>query len=532
MFSFLNNLPLPGFSSSSTTTAKSGSAYNSGYRSAGGSSFDPIADARATSARQNALRRPSAAFAVADQGFNSFRGSLSAGWKAEFVSWRFRQALLAELIATTFFVAMGTLSVMFTYTSGLLEGDAKQAGYPYRLLLSMNYSITRFMSISLSFGLTLCALVFATGAISGANMNPAVSVSLWLTGKMSALRCFFYIIMQCTGAVFGSFFARSVSPTLFAAVGGAANVINASDDPRIGLGTVLGGEVIGTALLVFTISAAADAGRERSNRYVGALTPLMIGFSVTLVHFFLIPIDNCSINPARSLGSAVVQGGKRTWSDHWVFWAGPLVGGPFSALLYEFVFSATATSSANADDTKDKTARTELLESAAAITAAEDVIHRTPSIEGDQSQSQTVNMTRSSMSAASTQRETTVSLSSRPQVPSPSQLENQALQMQVLQLQLQMQTERLSNFVPVQQQKPISPVRDIVEPIQAPYVQTAYSAQTTSEYINTNTLEATNIIVPPSVFTSLDSTSNYSMDDSFDASGPPPITEEESRKYE
>ena len=420
------------------------------------------------------------------------------------------------------------------FSLDLFESPAtpKQAGYPYRLLLSMNYSITRFMSISLSFGLTLCALVFATGAISGANMNPAVSVSLWLTGKMSALRCFFYIIMQCTGAVFGSFFARSVSPTLFAAVGGAANVINASDDPRIGLGTVLGGEVIGTALLVFTISAAADAGRERSNRYVGALTPLMIGFSVTLVHFFLIPIDNCSINPARSLGSAVVQGGKRTWSDHWVFWAGPLVGGPFSALLYEFVFSATATSSANADDTKDKTARTELLESAAAITAAEDVIHRTPSIEGDQSQSQTVNMTRSSMSAASTQRETAVSLSSRPQVPSPSQLENQALQMQVLQLQLQMQTERLSNFVPVQQQKPISPVRDIVEPIQAPYVQTAYSAQTTSEYINTNTLEATNIIVPPSVFTSLDSTNNYSMDDSFDASGPPPITEEESRKYE
>jgi len=528
MFSFLNNLP--GFSSS-TSNAKSGGAYNSGYRSAGGSSFDPIADARATSARQNALRRPSAAFAVADQGFNSFRGSLSAGWKAEFVSWRFRQALLAELIATTFFVAMGTLSVMFTYKSGLLEGSATQDGYPYRLLLSMNYSITRFMSISLSFGLTLCALVFATGAISGANMNPAVSVSLWLTGKMSALRCFFYIIMQCTGAVFGSFFARSVSPTLFAAVGGAANVIKS--DPRIGLGTVLGGEVIGTALLVFTISAAADAGRERSNRYVGALTPLMIGFSVTLVHFFLIPIDNCSINPARSLGSAVVQGGKQTWSDHWVFWAGPLVGGPFSALLYEFVFSATATSSANADDTKDKTARNELLESAAAITAAEDAIHRTPSIERDQNQSQTVNMSRSSMSvAASTQRETTVSLSSRPQVPSPSLLENQALQMQVLQLQLQMQTERLSaaNFAPVQQ-KSISPVRDIVEPIQAPYLQTTYSAQTTSDYLNTNTLDA-KVQPPDFTTTNLDST-NYSMNDSFDASsGPPPMTEEESRKYE
>ena len=482
------------FGSSSSSTAKSGGAYNSGYRSAGGSSFDPIADARANSARQNALRRPSAAFAVADQGFNSFRGSLSAGWKAEFVSWRFRQALLAELIATTFFVAMGTLSVMFTYKSGLLEGFATQVGYPYKLLLFMNYSITRFMSISLSFGLTLCALVFATGAISGANMNPAVSVSLWLTGKMSALRCFFYIIMQCTGAVFGSFFARSVSPTLFASVGGAANVINPSGDPRIGLGTVLGGEVIGTALLVFTISAAADAGRERSNRYVGALTPLMIGFSVTLVHFFLIPIDNCSINPARSLGSAVVQGGKQAWSDHWVFWAGPLVGGPFSALLYEFVFSAMATSTANADDTKDKTARNEL------ISAAEDAIQRVPSIEGEQV---------SSMSSSNTEREMTSSNYTAP----PSTVQTSPSENQVFQIRAQQVPD---SYIPVQ--KPLSPIRDVIEipPSQATTVNDSSRSGDATQKLPVYTMD----------------TSSYSADDSFDASGPPPISEEERRKYD
>jgi aquaporin PIP len=497
MFSFLNYFNSP------SSSAKSGSAYTTGYRSAGGSSLDPIADARANSARQNALRRPSAAFAVADQGFNSFRGSLSAGWKAEFVSWRFRQALLAELIATTFFVAMGTLSVMFTYKSGLLEGFATQVGYPYKLLLFMNYSITRFMSISLSFGLTLCALVFATGAISGANMNPAVSVSLWLTGKMSALRCFFYILMQCAGAVFGSFFARSVSPTLFSSVGGAANVINPSGDPRIGLGTVLGGEVIGTALLVFTISAAADAGRERSNRYVGALTPLMIGFSVTLVHFFLIPIDNCSINPARSLGSAVVQGGKQAWNDHWVFWAGPLVGGPFSALLYEFVFSAMATSTANADDTKDKTARNELLELAASASAAEDVIQRVPSIDGEQV---------SSMSSVVTERE---AMSIHSVVPQVAVLQtasiaslNEAKSFPQTLAQIPEREPSAINYIPIQ--KPLSPVREITEiPLQAAFIAVDRDAQQE---------------LPP--------TYTYSADDSFDASGPPPMSEEESRKYD
>lgn len=300
--------------------------------------------------------------------------------------------------------------------------------------------------------------------------------------------------MQCTGAVFGSFFARSVSPTLFASVGGAANVINPSGDPRIGLGTVLGGEVIGTALLVFTISAAADAGRERSNRYVGALTPLMIGFSVTLVHFFLIPIDNCSINPARSLGSAVVQGGKQAWSDHWVFWAGPLVGGPFSALLYEFVFSAMATSTANADDTKDKTARNEL------ISAAEDAIQRVPSIEGEQV---------SSMSSSNTERETTSSNYTAP----PSTVQTSPSENQVFQIRAQQVPD---SYIPVQ--KPLSPIRDVIEmpPSQATTVNDSSRSGDATQELPVYTMD----------------TSSYSADDSFDASGPPPISEEERRKYD
>ena len=86
---------------------------------------------------------------------------------------------------------------------------------------------------------------------------------------------------------------------------------------------------------MFTVSSATDVGREKHNKFVGALTPLMIGLSVLIAHLFLLPITGCSINPARSFGPALIA---NAWDNHWVFWVGPLVGGPAAALLYEFVF--------------------------------------------------------------------------------------------------------------------------------------------------------------------------------------------------
>ena len=116
---------------------KTGGAHSQGYRTAGGAALDPIAEARAMSARSNAARRPSSAFALSDSGFNSFRGSLSAGWKAELVSWRFRQAVLAELVGTFLFVAIGTLSVMTTLPGSRMDGLARQEGIPYQMRVAL-----------------------------------------------------------------------------------------------------------------------------------------------------------------------------------------------------------------------------------------------------------------------------------------------------------------------------------------------------------------------------------------------------------
>ena len=168
--------------------------------------------------------------------------------------------------------------------------------------------------ISLTFGLMISVLVFSTGSISGGNLNPAVTVSLTVTRKMSLFRCACYVIAQCLGAVLGAAFVRSLSPDLFDTTRGAINAVNRSH-PFISTWTAIGGEMLGTALLVFTVCAAADVGREKENKYVGALTPLNIGFAVLCAHMALLNIDGCSINPARSFGSALVAG---RWEDHWV----------------------------------------------------------------------------------------------------------------------------------------------------------------------------------------------------------------------
>ena len=307
---------------------------------------------------------PAAAPPDKPTGFNSFMAEGLLGWKQELMSLRLRQAVAAEFLATGLFVAGGLLFIMASDTSmggeGFLVPDMTGSGRfaeqaPYlgfadvvlegqelngdvtAVGLQYNNPVPRFMGISLAFGFLICCLVFSTGAISGGNLNPAVTVALFLQGKMSGLRMMLYVVAQCAGAIAGAYYAYSLSPQLFVAVRGGVNDLapEVLADWGGSWWTAVGAEICGTALLVFTVSAAADVGRERANKYVGALTPLMIGFAVLVCHVALIPIDGCSINPARSLASAVVM---NKWENHYIFWLGPLLGGPLAAILYDRVF--------------------------------------------------------------------------------------------------------------------------------------------------------------------------------------------------
>jgi aquaporin PIP len=248
------------------------------------------------------------------EGFSTFTIGITAGWHEELKSRKFWQAVFAEFVATAVFVAFGTGSVEFGQLNSVGDVTAEVAATPSLVLI-----------YSFCFGLMIAVLAFGTGAISGGNLNPAVTISLMVVRKMSLLRGLFYIIAQCAGAVLGALYMFLLSPDLFNTVNGASNIV--SSRPGITTWTAFGAEILGTALLVFTVHAAGDVGREKGATYVSALTPLMIGFAVFLAHLVLIPIDGCSINPARSLGSAVVSLNAASWANMWIFWAGPIIGG-------------------------------------------------------------------------------------------------------------------------------------------------------------------------------------------------------------
>jgi hypothetical protein len=134
--------------------------------------------------------------------------------------------------------------------------------------LSLAYNMPRQLNIAFCFGFMICVLVFSTGSISGGNLNPAVTISLALTQKMSSFRATCYVVAQCVGAACGAALVRTLAPQVYDNAGGGVNAI----DPNPALGgwtkeSALGGEILMTALLVFTICAAADVGREKNNKY-------------------------------------------------------------------------------------------------------------------------------------------------------------------------------------------------------------------------------------------------------------------------
>jgi hypothetical protein len=120
-------------------------------------------------------------------------------------------------------------------------------------------------------------------------------------------------------------------PSFYLQVEGGANQIQRNANSREALGVEFGC----TALLVIVVMAATDTHRAEANKHLLTIAPLVIGMAVTAAHFIAIPVDNCSINPARTFGVSVVSG---NFNDHWVFWLGPMLGAAGAAILYKYVF--------------------------------------------------------------------------------------------------------------------------------------------------------------------------------------------------
>jgi aquaporin NIP len=177
------------------------------------------------------------------------------------------------------------------------------------------------VGVSLVFGLVIMAMIYATGHLSGAHINPAVTVAFVLTRHFPARDAAAYILAQLAGATGGALLLLAVWPDQPAELGATV--------PSIGAGSAFVYELVLTALLMFVIMAVAT-----DTRAVGAGAAIAIGGTVGLDALFGGPVTGASMNPARSFGPALAAA---EWTDFWLYLAGPLIGAALGAFAYQLV---------------------------------------------------------------------------------------------------------------------------------------------------------------------------------------------------
>lgn len=180
-------------------------------------------------------------------------------------------------------------------------------------------------AIAAVFGLVIMAMIYATGHLSGAHINPAVTLAFTLTRHFPARDAVAYVGAQLAGALVGAFALLAVWPDKPAALGATV--------PSIGVGGALVYEVILTAFLMFVIMAVAT-----DTRAVGAAAAIAIGGTVALDAMFGGPVTGASMNPARSFGPALAAG---EWTDFWIYIVGPVIGAAIGAFIYQLVRGST-----------------------------------------------------------------------------------------------------------------------------------------------------------------------------------------------
>lgn len=191
------------------------------------------------------------------------------------------------------------------------------------------------VATALAFGLVIVAMAYSIGNVSGCHINPAVSFAMLINKKMSGKEFIFYVISQVLGAIVGAAIVALLFGS-FENLGGNAvqsGVVNAyGEGPALAIGLIA--EIVLTFAFVLAILGVTS---RTDNKVV---TGIVIGLSLTLVHLLGIRLTGTSVNPARSIGPALLQmiGGDFTAiSQIWIFIAGPLVGAALAALLYRFI---------------------------------------------------------------------------------------------------------------------------------------------------------------------------------------------------
>jgi glycerol uptake facilitator protein len=186
--------------------------------------------------------------------------------------------------------------------------------------------------VGLSFGLVVAIVVYGLGNVSGAHINPAVTVTLAATRRFPWREVAPYVLAQLVGAVLGAFLVVGVFGTGSVDVSSAGAV---AFGDGVGYGRALLAEAVGTFLLLFTVMALA-VDRRAPAGWAG----FVIGLSVTCLVLVVAPVTGASVNPARAFGplvAASLTGGATEWSQFPAYVVGPLLGGLAAALVYDAV---------------------------------------------------------------------------------------------------------------------------------------------------------------------------------------------------
>ena len=192
-----------------------------------------------------------------------------------------------------------------------------------------------FAGVALAFGLTVLTMVYALGPISGGHFNPAISLGMATGGRFAWQDVIPYWVAQVVGAIAAAavlYLIASGKPGFDASASGfASNGYGAHSPGGYSLLAVMIAEFVLTGFFVFVVMGAT------AKRAPAGFAGIAIGLTLTLIHLISIPIDNTSVNPARSTGPALFQGG---WAVHqlWVFWLVPLIGGAVGGWIYGKLF--------------------------------------------------------------------------------------------------------------------------------------------------------------------------------------------------
>ena len=183
---------------------------------------------------------------------------------------------------------------------------------------------------ALAFGLAVVAMAYTIGGISGCHINPAITLGCFLTGRMSSKDCGMYMVFQVIGAILAAALLSLVVNT--AEPSAVITTDTGANSCAFGVTNGLIVEIVLTCIFVLVVLGATSKTNGATNNFAG----LAIGLSLILIHLVGIHFTGTSVNPARSIGPALFQGGQAL-SELWVFIVGPLVGGACAAGIWKCI---------------------------------------------------------------------------------------------------------------------------------------------------------------------------------------------------